>query len=632
MDRLNERLSALAAVLSLGCAMAAAVGLTATRLGLLLPLAVAGGWSAWVALWATIRARLARRAEEERQAAELERREQPGAALFSPPSPEEEPFSIARTRAQFERFAVPAAPLVAALPLGSAAAALLMQSARWSLDAPLHPLGSAAWLAGQGFVLLIFGRYLAGLARERSHRLLRGPAGALSLLAAAGLVGAAAALGAQAGLAWAPRVGALALAGLLALLAAEGLARFVMEIYRPRRPDDEARAPYESGLGAWLAQPGGWLRGAASSLNYQFGFKVSETWFYRFLESALLPFTVFQALVIWLLTCLVFIGPDEAGILERFGRPRAEAAGGWRLDPGAHVKWPWPFEQVRRYPAGRVLTTAVGFTSDGDEMPAELLWTRAHFRQEDMFLTPSREGADTNATPDAAVPVNLLSFSVPIEYRIRDLRAYAYGHADPAGTVRHLAYRSLTRETASRDLFDILGEGQETMAGAVRSRLQDEADRIGLGIDVLFVGLQGVHPPIAIADAFESVIGATEEKESAILGARAHEARQVPAAEAGAAKALFEAEAYAARRRLSAEAETVQFRSRRRTAAVSPAVFRNRYQTMTLRDALRGVRLYVVAADVPSEVIQFNFEEKIPSDLFDWSEPASPPVAPEKKP
>jgi hypothetical protein len=48
-------------------------------------------------------------------------------------------------------------------------------------------------------------------------------------------------------------------------------------------------------------------------------------------------------------------------------------------------------------------------------------------------------------------------------------------------------------------------------------------------------------------------------------------------------------------------------------------VFRNWYYLQTLREALRGVRAYVIAADPSAEVIQFNFEERAPATLFDAS-------------
>ena len=70
-----------------------------------------------------------------------------------------------------------------------------------------------------------------------------------------------------------------------------------------------------------LAQPEGLFTTAAQALDYQFGFKVSETWFFRLLQQNL-PFLVLaQLAVLFLSTCVVFIDAGEQAVLERFGKP-----------------------------------------------------------------------------------------------------------------------------------------------------------------------------------------------------------------------------------------------------------------------------------------------------------------------
>src|SRR5262249_24197752 len=65
---------------------------------------------------------------------------------------------------------------------------------------------------------------------------------------------------------------------LLGLLAIETLIALVLEIYRPRVKGKIGRPLYESRLTGLLAHPEGLFTTAAQALDYQFGFKVSETW------------------------------------------------------------------------------------------------------------------------------------------------------------------------------------------------------------------------------------------------------------------------------------------------------------------------------------------------------------------
>jgi regulator of protease activity HflC (stomatin/prohibitin superfamily) len=626
MDRLNERIAAAAAGLALILGVLDLAAGTVTGLRMLTAIAPLSFLAAAIAALVAARFHLERRAFEERQDAVLARVERPDAALFVSDVEEGDPLSMARARAQFEAVVVRAAAPVLALAQGWAAWWLYRTLTARVAPAASGRLGAAALLAMQAFLLFLAGRYLIGLARDPARRLLRGPGALLGLGALAALFGAAAGIAGHAGWTAADRAVAFVFAGALALLSVESLLGFIGDLYRPRRRDEAPRTGYESRLARLVVEPTGWIGDAAKSLDYQFGFKVSETWFYRFLRGAVAPLLLFQVLILYALSSVVVLAPHEEAVIERLGVPRAESAGGWRLTPGIHWKWPWPFETIRRFPARRLQTIYVGFRHDETrDRPTTLLWTRPHYAEEDTFLLASAEAAAQPSAPgapgeqEAAAPVNLMSFNIPIEYRIADLRRYAYGFSDPGAVLERLAYRTLTRALAARDILQVLGPERMETAHAVRTALQAEADRLGLGVEIAFVGLHGVHPPVPVAEAFEDVVGALEQREARILEARAYRHRRLPVAEAEARRVVFEAEAYRTRRTLTAEAEAQQFVQRKLAADQAPTVFRNWYYLQTIREALRDVRAYIVAADPAAEVVQFNFEEATPSSLLDMS-------------
>jgi membrane protease subunit HflK len=155
------------------------------------------------------------------------------------------------------------------------------------------------------------------------------------------------------------------------------------------------------------------------------------------------------------------------------------------------------------------------------------------------------------------------------------------------------------------------------MAAELRHRLQREADQLQLGVKIMFVGLEGVHPPVSVAEAFQSVIGATEEREATILKARADANRVLPLAQAEATHLEEKARAYAVRQQAIAAAEADRFTKRRIAYQESPAVFRTRLYLDTLERALLGSRKYIVAATPESEVYLLDFSEKLAPDLFD---------------
>ena len=89
-------------------------------------------------------------------------------------------------------------------------------------------------------------------------------------------------------------------------MAAEMLLTLLLEIYRPRVKGKISRPLYESRFVGLLAQPESLFTTAAQTLDYQFGFNVSETWFFRLLEKNLAFLILAQLAVLFLSTCVVF--------------------------------------------------------------------------------------------------------------------------------------------------------------------------------------------------------------------------------------------------------------------------------------------------------------------------------------
>ena len=606
MTRLTEKATATAAVCAALTALVLAALAQRTGLlvfGALLPftvLALAISLAAW------LRARLGSRAEEERRDAELARTEKT-AALFEPA--DTEPFSAARTAEQVERWAVPAVPVLLAFLSGRWAWAGLTNPDAL-LAQPRDGLIAAAALGGLAFFLFLLSRYLLGVAHNREERLARAPGVLLGLISLGAAAGAVASAATHLGYPLADRGLARGLWLLLAVLAAEQAVLFVVTLYAPRSRQRGPRMPYESRLGAFLTDPAAWARNLAESFDYQFGGNVSESASVRFLRRALLPLLMLQAVLFYLMSCLVFLGPEEEAILEKWGRPHPTRS---HLTSGFHLKMPWPFEAVRRVPAKRVMIARVGFEPEHDEIrPATLLWTVPHYRQEDTFVTASATSDEGEATS-----VGLISFNVPVEYRVTNLHQFVYGHAEPGELVRDLAYRALTRELASRDLVHLLGPDRLQVSDRVRTEIQGEADRLGLGLAILFVGVQGVHPPVAVAPAFQTVVGALEQREAAILVAQAYTNSTIPLAGAESDRLRQVALGAKVRRSALAQADADLFEKRLATYRTSPVVFTGDLYLSTIARALAGSRKFVIDHPRAREVLTFNFEEKAYPDLFD---------------
>ncbi|MBU6410426.1 MAG: hypothetical protein KGR98_08555, partial [Verrucomicrobia bacterium] len=268
-------------------------------------------------------------------------------ALFE--SKESELYPARRAREQFEKFLVPGIAVVLFILEGGAAWVLWRWTGESTLVIPsARAVPALSLFAIFGLVLFLIGRFSVTMAGLEDHRLLR--PGASFLLAGAYMCCLAAL--AIAGVATQfPRADfwvARAFCVLLGIMAAETLLTLLLEIYRPRVQGKVARPLYDSRIAGILAQPETLLTTAAQTLDYQFGFKVSETWFYQLAKENLPALALAQFVVLILSTCIVFIEPGEQAIDEYFGKPVAV------LSPGVHLKFPWPVDKVYRYRTDRI--------------------------------------------------------------------------------------------------------------------------------------------------------------------------------------------------------------------------------------------------------------------------------------
>ncbi len=121
---------------------------------------------------------------------------------------------------------------------------------------------------------------------------------------------------------------------LMMLVGIETAINVVLDIYRPRLKDQYSRSAFDSRLLGIISEPGEVLHTMAGAIDYQFGFKVSQTWFYQLLSRAIIPLILFAALVLYLLGTIVVVESQEQVIVERFGNPLTESNQVRLLEPG----------------------------------------------------------------------------------------------------------------------------------------------------------------------------------------------------------------------------------------------------------------------------------------------------------
>jgi regulator of protease activity HflC (stomatin/prohibitin superfamily) len=613
--------------------------------------------------------------QEKLDAGQLVRDEQ-ASAIFQAGSERATLLSAAQRRLEiFEKWFIPIfAAIIAAFQIGIGL--YLLRAFGAEIEPELQrPLLCGIILTAIAFTSFLISRYATGMSAQREWEPLR--AGGSSLLGVAVMCFILAVCLAAAYIFpnkyWPVNAMAMVIPGLLVILGAETAVNLVMDIYRPRLKGRYSRSAFDSRLLGVINEPGGILRSAADAIDYQFGFEVSQTWFYKLLEEWIVPLLLFGVVTLYLLSCIVVVAPDEEAIIEHFGNPMTKAGKVRSIGPGLTLKCPWPIDIAYKHHTKMISEISIGFVPSAPRTDPEtgkikrdpLLWGQAHHEKEYRLLVASEQSAGQVA---GAVPVSLVIAAVPVQYRIKDLYSFVYKHDEPEKVLEFICYRELTKYAASATLevddrsdmeHSLLGAGRTGARKILTERIQKAADDEGLGVQIVFLGLQGIHPPPEVAADYQKVIGAVQQKQTLILQAQteanntlsmlvgsveeadklydlALRYRQAEAANEDREKigneldnafaqakgeifnTLREAQSYAFENVILAQATGERFAGQIEAYRASPEFYLHEQRLATLEAALSPIRKYVVVADEDDKlVITIDVEETLAPSIYD---------------
>ena len=365
------------------------------------------------------------------------------------------------------------------------------------------------------------------------------------------------------------------------------------------------------------------MRNIADSLDYQFGFKVSKTWIYGFFERSILPAFLLWMLLFWLFTCIAEVAPGELGVRERFG---AVICSGKCLEPGIYLKLPWPMETIRRVPVDRVQSVVVGdvIMKDGKELkPAVVLWTTEHGKSEEEAFSGGYLVANDRGGSEVAKAVSILETSLPIQYRVKKAEVYQYlfKFKDVPKLLKAIGEQESTRYFASTDFIKDMSSGREKIVLELQKRIQLEADKLKLGIEIVCVNMNDAHPPVKdVAPAFQDVLAAKEEARTMVFAANAEAEKALAEGSIRSMTITSEAKAYKYDVSNVAIADAFRFRQQLAAYRQQPMLFRLRTYLDFLENDCKDLRKFIISSRIPSQIYEVNMEEKPALDLLDGAD------------
>ncbi len=317
--------------------------------------------------------------------------------------------------------------------------------------------------------------------------------------------------------------------------------------------------------------------------DYGLKFKLPQQWL------LCLKLGVPILLVLWLLSGIYIVRPDEQGVVRRFGKAVRIT------EPGPHYRLPWPVEKVDKPKVQQVRRIEIGFETISPGPPA-----RYRFHPEESLMLTGDE--------------QIIDAQIIVQYKIRDAAKYLFNVRyleGPQGTIKDAAEVALRQVVGQRPIDDVLIKEKLHVEIDIRTVLQGIIDGYDSGIRIIEVKLQTVQPPKEVAAAFSDVVSAKEDKDRLIQEAEGYREDIIPKARGQARSIVLEAEGYREERIRRAQGDAEKFLAVLKEYQKAEDVTRKRIYLETMEKVLPGIKKFVIDSEVGDAVLQLLPLEKV---------------------
>ena len=272
------------------------------------------------------------------------------------------------------------------------------------------------------------------------------------------------------------------------------------------------------------------------------------------------------ALIFWLFTGVYTVGPDEVGVVQRFGKYDRT------VQSGLNYHMPFPIETVKTPKVTEVKRIEVGFRTVGKNQYRTV-------ERESLMLTGDE---------------NIVDAELIVQYKIKEPINYLFNFVGPELTMREAAEASLRTVVGRHNIDEALTSGKLMIQEETKELLQSILDKYETGAQVVAVQLQDVSPPKQVIDAFKDVASAKEDKNRMINEAEGYRNDVIPKARGEAQAMIREAEGFRESRIARAEGDVAKFKAILKEYSKAKDVTRERLYLEAMEEILPGLEKYIV--------------------------------------
>ncbi len=282
-----------------------------------------------------------------------------------------------------------------------------------------------------------------------------------------------------------------------------------------------------------------------------------------------ISFIIIIFVVLWLLSGIYTVAPDEIGVVKRFGKFE------YTVNPGLHYHLPYPIESVLKPKVAEIQKMEIGYRTISIGPPA----VYRDVNKESLMLTGDE---------------NIVSIQFILQYKIKDPIAYLFNVKNVRKTVKDVAEAAMREVVGKINIDEVLTSGKFKVQQDVKYEVQHVLDSYKAGIAIKVVQLQDVHPPKPVIQAFRDVASAKEDKVKIINESEGYRNDILPKAKGDAQKMLNQAIAYKQSKILQAQGDTSRFLQILAQYEKAKDITRTRMYLETMEDVLPNVTKIVI--------------------------------------
>ena len=275
-------------------------------------------------------------------------------------------------------------------------------------------------------------------------------------------------------------------------------------------------------------------------------------------------------IVIWMLTGIYRVGPEEEGVVLTFGAYTATTK------PGLNYHWPWPIQSVEKPKVTRSRRVDVGFFSGGDTGRSTV---SRDIPEESLMLTGDE---------------NIIDIDFQVLWKISDARTFLFNVQNVEATVKQAAESAMREVIGVTPIQSALSEGRQQVEQQTQFLLQQILDFYVAGVEIEEIKLQKVDPPSAVIDSFRDVQRARADLERLRNEAEGYENDIIPRARGEAERMIQEASGYREQVIAEAEGDADRFLSIYREYALAKNVTAQRIYLETMQEVLAGMNKVII--------------------------------------